>query len=223
MDREVLEVGREPRPGPAGGRAFPSAEGALQLKDDEIARRIARADPAAFDALFDRYAGPLLGYLRGMTGDRQTAEDLLQETMLRVFRRIGKYEERGAFRSWVFRIATNLAITELRRARFRADWNDEAARALPDARAAHADEALEREETSRELRRAIATLPDEQRAVILLRTERGLEIREIARALSVPEGTVKSRLHYAVRSLRHFMCERAGSRPIGGRMPDAMR
>jgi RNA polymerase sigma-70 factor (ECF subfamily) len=158
-----------------------------------------------------------------MVGDSQTAEDLLQETMIRVFQNIERYRERGAFRSWIYRIASNLALTELRRARFRAEWSPEAVRIVPDARGPGIEEDLERRETGSALRRAIARLPDEQRAVILLRARRGLEIREIAEALSVPEGTVKSRLHYAVRSLRTLLREWEAPRSIGRNERDAMR
>ena len=85
------------------------------LADDGLADRIRRGDPDAFRAFFANCSGPLLGYLAGMVGDRALAEDSLQETMLRVFRNIERYQERGAFRAWVFRIASHLALTELRR------------------------------------------------------------------------------------------------------------
>jgi hypothetical protein len=65
--------------------------------DEEIARRLRRDEPGAFDAFFDRYAKPLLGYLTRMLHDREAAEDVLQETMVRVCRAVGDYEERGTF------------------------------------------------------------------------------------------------------------------------------
>jgi RNA polymerase sigma-70 factor (ECF subfamily) len=172
--------------------------------------------------MFDRYAGPLLGYLAGMTGDRSSAEDIVQETMIRVFRNIDRYQERGSFRAWVYRIATNLALTEIRRARFRAPMTPEAVGEIPDGREPSVEESIERSETGRTLRRAIAALPEEQRAVVLLRVRRGLALREIARALSVPEGTVKSRLHHAVRSLRARMNREDAPCTERGKRHDAM-
>ncbi|MFH1682062.1 MAG: RNA polymerase sigma factor [Candidatus Eisenbacteria bacterium] len=180
----------------------------LKLQDDELARRIGAGDPRAFDALFDRYAAPLIGYLSSMVGERATAEDLLQETMIRVYRNIGRYRERGAFRAWIYQIATNLALTELRRARFRGDLCGEFVSRVPDPREPSAHENLERRETLAAVRAGIASLPDEQRTVVLLRVRREMGIREIARVLRIPEGTVKSRLHYAVRSLRDTILEK---------------
>jgi RNA polymerase sigma-70 factor (ECF subfamily) len=198
LDREVREVKKK--------AVRPSNEES-DLHDEEIARGIGNGDPRAFDVFFERYAAPLLGYLRGMIGERAAAEDLLQETMLRIHRNIGRYRERGAFRAWVYRIATNLALTELRRARFQAGAQDELASRMNDPPEPAADERLERNETLGAVRAGIAALPDEQRAVVLLRVRRGMAIREIARALCIPEGTVKSRLHYAVRNLRASLFE----------------
>jgi len=140
-----------------------------------------------------------------MVRERAAAEDLLQETMLRVHRNIGRYRERGAFRAWVYRIATNLARTELRRARCRGAAEDDLVLHINDLPEPAADERLERNETLNAVRAGIAALPDEQRAVVLLRVRRGMAIREIARTLCIPEGTVKSRLHYAVRNLRNSL------------------
>ena len=183
--------------------------------DRELAEAIRRGDPRAFDRFFDRYGDALLGHLTGMIGDRTGAEDLLQETMIRVWRKIEGYREQGAFRAWVFRIATNLALTELRRARYERAGMEEAGRA--DARENSNPErewiGKEREER---LEAALLSLPDDQRAVMLLRIRRGMGIREIAGILSVPEGTVKSRIHYAVRRLRLALgAEREADRETG--------
>lgn len=171
--------------------------------DEEIARRIRRGDTRAFDAFYDRYAGPLHGYLAGMTGDPAGAEDLVQEAMLRVFRHIERYEERGTFRAWVFRIATNLALTELRRRRYAATIPLDAGAPEPsDPADTDPGAAWEAEDRTNAVEATLATLPDEQRAVVLLRVRREMGIADIARTLGVPEGTVKSRLHHAIRKLR---------------------
>ena len=183
-------------------------EEARGAADDAIARKIEAGDPRAFDAFFERYAGPLAGHLCGMVRNRATAEDLLQETMVRVYSHIGRYRERGAFRAWVYRIATNLALTELRRSRIRRECALGTPAEEPACEAPDPEERLERAEAKDAVRRGISALPDEQRAVVLLRVRREMGIREIARTLSIPEGTVKSRLHHAVRSLRAYMKER---------------
>ena len=190
----------------------------MEARDDDLARRIRRGDRNAFDAFFDGYSGPLLGYLAGMVSDRALAEDLLQETMLRVYRRIDRYQERGAFRSWVFRIATNLALTELRRRRLAAtEALDERVLELPSPGVSDPGELFETGERERLVEAGLAILADEQRSVILLRVRHGMEVQEIAHTLCVPEGTVKSRIHHAVRKLREFVEQRDGRTIRGAR------
>ena len=173
------------------------------LPDEDVARRIRRGDRDAFDLFFDRFGGPLLGYLTGMAGEPALAEDLLQETLLRVYRNIGRYRERGLFRAWVFRIATNLALSHLRRRRLvPLAPLDERALQIPDRSRPAPHEALESEERARWIDEGIETLPADQRTVFLLRVRHDLVVREIAAILCVPEGTVKSRFHHAVRKLR---------------------
>jgi len=175
----------------------------LSFGDDDLAIRIRRGEAGAFDVLFDRFAGRLRGYLVGMVGDAATADDLLQETFLRVYRHIDRYEPRGTFAPWMFRIAGNLAITELRRRRYRRTTPLEQGPEPPgdsercDPAAIHAAGARVREVES-----ALSRLPEPQRAVVLLRMRDGMSLEEVARTLGVPVGTVKSRLHHAVRSLR---------------------
>lgn len=198
--------------------AFPPARDA-ETADDTLAEQIRRGDDGAFDALFDRYAGPLLAYLEGMTRDRAAAEDLLQETLLRVHRHIDRYEERGAFRAWVFRTATNVALTELRRRRYAGGESlDGAALAV---RAPERDEPEQRfadRQRAAAVEDALARLAPEHRAVVLLRVREDMGTREIAETLRVPEGTVKSRMHHAVRQLREWIERgvrpgREGARP----------
>ncbi len=173
--------------------------------EDTIAERIHRGDSTAFDELFDRYGPRLLAYLQGMTRDPCLAEDLLQETFVRVHQHIHRYEERGAFKAWVYRTATNVALTELRRRRY--------ATSVPlDEEALHVEEPgadpARRLETGLRLAavdEALSQLGEEHRVVILLRVREEMGMREIAETLRVPVGTVKSRMHHAVRYLREWI------------------
>jgi RNA polymerase sigma factor (sigma-70 family) len=186
--------------------------------DEEVARRIRRGDPKAFDAFFARYGQPLLAYLLGMVGNRAQAEDLVQKTVLRVYQGIGQYEERGTFRSWVFRIATNAALTDLRRRRpVAVEPLEGRILELPDPHQPDPLERIEAEEREEMVEAGLKALPDEQRAVLLLRVRDGMEVREIARTLCVPEGTVKSRIHHAVRKLREFVDEAGAGRDRGAK------
>lgn len=138
-----------------------------------------------------------------MVGCHATAEDLVQETMLRVHQHIGSYREGGSFRAWVYRIATNAALSELRRRRYRrADALGSEALAAPDRAVADPGDQMDRRRREQTVDAALGALPDEQRVVILLRVRMGLRIAEIAAVVGVPEGTIKSRLHHAVRKLR---------------------
>lgn len=172
------------------------------VSDEAIAESLRARGREGFDLFFARYAGPLLGFLLRMVGDRATAEDLLQETMLRVFRGIDRYREQGSFRSWVYRIAANLAASHLRRTRVVALQPEAILLQTRDERTPDPHASLVRAEEERELRAGLAALPEEQRVVLLLRTGQGLSLAEIAEALCLPEGTVKSRLHHAVVRLR---------------------
>lgn len=171
-------------------------------EDEDLARRVLARDPDAFGRLFDKYGAPILGYLTRMVGCRETAEDLLQETMIRVHGRIEDYRERGRFRAWIFRIATNQAITHLRRARLERSSREILSREVAVQVEPSAIRLLEGREEADRIERAILRLPDEMRSVLLLRVDRGLGMREIAEILRVPAGTVKSRLHYAIERLR---------------------
>ena len=184
------------------------------MNDDELARRIRRGEPRAFDDLFDRHAGPLLRYLAGMTGSRPVAEDLLQETMLSIYRHIDHYEERGAFRGWIYRIATNQALSHLRRRRTAGSAGVVDPDLLPSGASSDALERLQGAEEAEIARRAVAALPAEQRVVLMLRINGELSIEEIARALQIPTGTVKSRLHYAIERLRE-VAARQRAQPTG--------
>jgi RNA polymerase sigma-70 factor, ECF subfamily len=178
----------------------------VSLRDEDLARRILLRHSGAFEAFYDDFAPTLLGYLARMVGDRALAEDLLQDTVLRVHQRIGDYKEHGAFRAWVFRIATNLALTELRRRKL-ASAPEVRDRITFDAGrgARNPHESLEDAQRARIVEAGIAALPDEQRAALLLRIQDEMSVRDVARVLHVPEGTVKSRIHHAVRKLRAFV------------------
>jgi RNA polymerase sigma-70 factor (ECF subfamily) len=173
--------------------------------DDELAAGMRRGDGAAFAEFFDRHAGELLAYLASLCGERSTAEDLLQETMLRVVRRIDRYEERGMLRGWVFRIATNVAWSERRKRRIRAEETfDARVIEIADAREPAHYDAIETRQRMGVVEAGLRELSDDQRAVFLLRARHAMDVRAIAHILCVPEGTVKSRLHHAVRKLRDF-------------------
>ena len=155
-------------------------------------------EAALMKALYDEHAAPLWRYALRLTGDRNRAEDVVQETLLRAWRHpevVGDTER--SVRAWLFTVARNLVIDESRsaRARFEVTSLDKA------------PEPAGRDEVNAALDRlliadALAQLSAEHRAVICRSYYRGWTTAQIAADLNIAEGTVKSRLHYAVRAMR---------------------
>jgi RNA polymerase sigma-70 factor (ECF subfamily) len=170
-------------------------------------------DGAAFDALLERYRAPIRRHLLRYTHDDAATQDLLQETFLRVWTRGEQWDGRGTFRAWLYRIATNLALNHLRTVRRRRETSletegeveteeeDRIPAWMIDDTALGPQAALEQAEERRQVRRLVAALPDEKRAVFRLVHEMEMTIHDAAAQLQIPEGTVKSRLHYAKKQL----------------------
>ena len=182
---------------------------------DEVLRRARRRDPQALAALVDAFAPRVFGLLFRLTGSREVAEELLQETFLRVVRGIDKYEHAGRFEAWLFRVAANLVRDHARRTRRRGtavplesglDDDPLAAAAPPE----HSDpqELLVRDEASEKLAACLDKLAASDREILLLRHFSGLSFREIADMLGIPLGTALARAHRALGRLREmFGCE----------------
>jgi RNA polymerase sigma-70 factor (ECF subfamily) len=163
--------------------------------DEDLMAAVASGDETALATLIDRYAASVHAYLLRHSGNREDADDLLQETWVRVARSAGSFDTARRFRSWIYGIATNLARDLFRRRMTRE-------RALRDL-AAHPPEASSADSVDHgELRERIAELPENMRAVLLLRYYEGMSEAEMAEILDVPRGTIKSRLHAALRRLR---------------------
>lgn len=152
---------------------------------------VARGDERALASLIERYAARIHAHLCRMTGDRDDADDLLQETWVRVARGARGFDATRRVRPWLYGIASNLATDLHRRRQVRARAGL-AEPARPEARP------LERID----LRQRLARLPARLREVLLLRYYDDLSEAEMAEALGVPRGTVKSRLHGAIRELK---------------------
>jgi RNA polymerase sigma-70 factor (ECF subfamily) len=171
--------------------------------DEQLMLRFQAGDVPAFEELVRRHRTPVFSFLLRLTGDRGRAEDLCQETFLRVVKGAGTWEPRATFRTWVFSMARNLAVDEARRQAFRrAEPLDDPARAAEPSDAPGPDRAAEGALLRPKLEAALASLPETQREVFLLREHAGLRFAEIAEVTGVPENTVKSRMRYALEALR---------------------
>jgi len=174
--------------------------------DAELLFAFRKGDAAALAALVGRYQGQLHGYLRAMTGSAADADDLFQETWLRVVRNPGSFRG-GAFNAWLWRITRNLLIDRLRRRRPMVsldDTTDEgtAYSELTPGSGPEPGEDAEAAELGRLIATAVERLPAGQRDVFLLRTQAGLSFAEIAKLRRVPVNTALGRMHYAIQRLR---------------------
>ena len=169
--------------------------------------RGAEGDERAFQVLVERWERPVFAFLVRMLGSREEAQDVGQETFLRLCRQAPRYQARGQFRSWLFRIAGNLARSRLRRRKiirwvtFERPLHDRPANNPPIG----AD--LEREELRTLLMAAIAELPERQRQTILLRHDLGMSQREIAATLGTSESAVESLLQRGLATLKRKLRE----------------
>lgn len=172
-------------------------------------------DEDAFAELVGRYRNPITNYIFRMTNDYEGAVDLAQETFIRVFRAADRYQTTYAFSTYIYRIATNLAISELRKRKRRRlvsltgffqdreggepqEFNPPDLKPLPDTELVAA-------ERRGAVQRAIGTLPEKYRAPLILRDVEGKSYEDISRILQTSEGTVKSRISRARGFLREKM------------------
>ncbi len=166
--------------------------------DTRAMLRFQRGDEAGFVELFRRHHHPMAQYLYRFTGSAARAEELVQESFLRIYRARATYEPRARWRTWAYRIATNLALNEVRRREHQAthvatgEEGEEGRVVVPDHGAAGADQQAEAAELADRLHAALATLPETQRTAFLLSKVEGFRYREIAEVLEISVPAVKS-------------------------------
>jgi RNA polymerase sigma-70 factor (ECF subfamily) len=178
------------------------------LNDEQLMLKVMGGDEAALGILVERHHSSLLGYLyRLNNGDRTLAEDLVQESFLRILRRVN-FQPGRPFKPWLYAIATNLSRDHFRSAFTRysvlSSSEEERLSNMHDSEPGPEEMVLLAEKGS-EVARAISQLGPEYRAALLLRFYNDLSLQEIAQALHIPVGTVKSRLSVGIRRLRELL------------------
>ncbi|MFP5261870.1 MAG: RNA polymerase sigma factor [Blastocatellia bacterium] len=174
--------------------------------DHELLAAIRDGDEVAFQEIVRRYRNPITNFVFRMIDDYERAVELSQETFIRVYTSASRYQANYSFSTYIYRIATNLAISELRRRKrrrfvsllspFTNDEGDTAELDPPDSNPLQ-DQALIDNERRTAVARAISSLPEKYRAAIVLRDVEGLSYDRIAEVLKLSEGTVKSRINRA--------------------------
>jgi RNA polymerase sigma-70 factor (ECF subfamily) len=175
--------------------------------DAKIMFSVARGDLTAFGEVVERYQKPLINFVSKFTGDRSAAEDIAQEVFLRVFKAAGDYTPKARFKTWLFKIAANYCLNEIRRSKSRPrfiapfDLNEAGFIAIaPDS--CDPGKALETKEIGCAVRRAIANLPEKQRIAVLLQRYNGFSYQEISHMLGCSVPAVESLIQRARQSLK---------------------
>jgi RNA polymerase sigma-70 factor (ECF subfamily) len=213
MDRGLLAMGGVPPeatfeaetglPGDAGS-------------DAEVMLRVKAGDDSAFDYLVQKYRRPMMNFMFRMAHNSAAAEDLAQEVFLRVYRSRESYEASAKFTTWLYRIATNLAVNHARDTRHDRPENtvsldepdDESGRTLdlPD-RTPSAEESIVQRERVAAIRRRVQALPERQRVAVVMHKYQQMEYRQIADVLKLSESATKSLLFRAYETLREQLKE----------------
>ncbi len=176
--------------------------------DLDLMLRVRAGDAASFETLLRRYRLPLVSYFHRMVRDQALAEDLAQEAFLRIYKARERYQPEARFATWLYRIATNLALNAIRD---RKDEVPEPASEDPDGGPAlerfvnpqpTAEQQLLEGDRQRLIRQAVESLPGNQRAAVILHKYQEVDYRQIAQILSVSESAVKSLLFRAYETLR---------------------
>jgi RNA polymerase sigma-70 factor (ECF subfamily) len=174
----------------------------------ELIERARKGDTGAFGILVERYQRRVVGVAMAVVHSQEDALELAQESFVRAFENLDKFESRSSFSTWLYRIAANIAIDFRRRERRHPTMRGEEAETeiqkLP-SNVGDSFKQAQRGEMSRRIKDALDQLTPEHRAAILLREVEGLSYDEISEVLQCPRGTVMSRLHYARNHLREIL------------------
>lgn len=204
----LRNASRQSTPTSQSGKLDPN-----QVPDHELVVRARKGSEAAYRELLGRYQRPVFSLVYRMVRDREQAEDLSQETFVKVFNNIDRYDPKYKFSSWIFKIATNVSIDALRKKEphtvsldgsrnAETDEEVEATRITAVSRDENPEELLEARELGSEIERAIGMLRPEYRTAVVLRHVEGRAYEEIAEIMAVPLGTVKTYIHRARGELR---------------------
>jgi len=213
MDRSILLAGPAT---PPAGTLQPAMAGAENYTDAEVMLRVKAGDQSAFDFLVQKYRRPLVNFMYRMARNTAAAEDLAQEVFLRVYRSRQSYEATAKFTTWLYRIATNLAVNHARDTRkdrpevtLSLDEPDEETGSTMDVAdtTITAEEALVRRERLAAIRGKVEALPERQKLAVIMHKYQQMDYKQIADVLKLSESATKSLLFRAYETLREQLKE----------------
>ncbi len=192
----------------------------MEKTDEQLMLDVKAGKRSSFDELLRRYQKPLINFLYRFVGDYEAAKDLFQETFLRIYRYAPKYQQLANFSTFAYRIATNLAINELKKRNVRRhvsmdqplrpgdDGGDFNVRSTLHSQQRGPLDDLERNEKIEIMREALQSLNEDQRAVLIYSEYQSKGYKEIAEIMGCSVGTVKSRVFRAKRNMERFLKEK---------------
>lgn len=213
IDGGVLMASLGPR---ATGGLQPAMAGAEGYSDAEVMLRVKAGDQSAFDYLVQKYRRPLVSFMYRMARNTAAAEDLAQEVFLRVYRSRASYEASAKFTTWLYRIATNLAVNHARDTRkerpevtVSLDEPDEETGTTMDVAdgTISAEEVLVRRERMMAIRSKVEALPERQKMAVIMHKYQQMDYKQIAEVLKLSESATKSLLFRAYETLREQLKE----------------
>ena len=211
MDRGLLNLA-----GTASSASVPMANSLEGRSDADVMLRVKAGDEGAFGYLIQKYRRPLIGFMYRLCHNRATAEDLAQEVFLRVYRSRTSYEPSAKFSTWLYRIATNLAVNHARDTRHerpentvRLDEPDQETGTTPDLadESLSAEQQLLKRERLAAIRSRISALPERQRLAVMMHKYQQMDYRQIAAVMKLSESATKSLLFRAYETLREQLKE----------------
>lgn len=193
----------------ADGRQLQVAPKALPVPDDELVRRVQQGNAEAFEELVRRYERKVYNITYRMLGNPEDASEALQDTFLRAYRFVGKFQFKSKFYTWLYRIATNVSLTKLRKRKSPVVMSidepvgdsGEMEFEIPDEQFSP-EKLYEQREIRRKLKEAVDRLPEDYRTVVVLRDLEGLSNEDVSKVLNLSIPAVKSRLHRGRLALR---------------------
>ncbi len=205
------EAKEKPR---ATGTALAVAPQALPVPDEELVRRVQAGNTEAFEELVRRYERKVYNVIYRLVGNEQDAKEVLQDTFLRAYRFIGKFQFKSGFFTWLYRIATNTSLTRLRQRKTPVmvsldepvGEEGDLPLEIPDYKY-NPEQMMKQRELRMALKKAVDSLPPDYRSVVVLRDLEGLSNEEVGKILKLSVPAVKSRLHRGRLALREMLAD----------------